>query len=264
MYRLILCFCVAACGCFLCLGSAWAADSSDADKEKAAIAAFDEGAKAYFAKDYPRAIVHFQEALSLQESGFILYNLALAYARLDNLGEALELTKRAADVGDLPAKAAARNDARGVGFGSVLDARVIAKDIFEVPEPLASLVGPENDTDWLSNPIFSTPLFWVGAGSAGAGLVGLTVSLALANSANSKEEDYLSNPPGSQKLRVTTVEEINSDRSAGRGFLLVGAPLTVLGLSLVAYEWFDNPEDGRQLSLDVDVDRFGFRYSSSF
>jgi hypothetical protein len=263
MYRLIVCLSVVF-SCLLGVGFVWAEELSSRDKEEAALAAFDEGAKAYFAKDYPRAIVHFQEALSFQESGFILYNLALAYARLDNLTEALVLTDRAASVGDLPAKAAARNDARGVGFGTVLISRGISETIVNIPATIemASDVTPSSGLYAL--PMFSAPLFWVGVGSTAAGLISVSISLALASSANSGEEDYFTKPPGNQKLRIAAVEEINSDRSAGRGFLFVGVPLTLLGVSLVAYEWFGDAGSGSELSIDAGVDGLGLRYSSAF
>src|SRR5262245_3933036 len=83
-----------AIGLSFATGSARAQDSAGApacegDAETCGRKAFDAGIEAYQAKDYKTAAAHFQKAYDLRPHPIVLFNLALAQAKLELYVEAV-------------------------------------------------------------------------------------------------------------------------------------------------------------------------------
>lgn len=115
----------------LLLSSSAAIAQQGPDRAKLARQHFDRGAQSFYKGDYANALLEFRKAYQYKEDATILYNMSLAYLKLDNLDGALEAAQRAKAKGGMPKKMQVRNDARIRGLGVAMSAVKVAGGIAE-------------------------------------------------------------------------------------------------------------------------------------
>lgn len=183
-------------------------------------AAYQDGAKAFGAKDFNRALKLFDHAFKLDPSPILLYNIARCHEEMGTLEPAIRnfelYLARAPDAAD-------RDDVeRRI---RVMDAikRRQAKMQFDTP-----LVAP-------AKPVASSDAArWWGYGALGAGVVAVAVGSGMGVAADSAAQDHREAETRSDKSRFET--EANDKATLANVSYIVGGALIATGASLLIYD----------------------------
>lgn len=103
-----------------------AAQQPSPDDLKKAEEHFKKGAEWYVAGEYAKAIVEFKFGHRLAPNAMFLYNMSLAYERLQSYEEAAGVAQEARKMGGMPDEITVRNEARLTAFEVILDAQAVA------------------------------------------------------------------------------------------------------------------------------------------
>lgn len=219
-----------------CSAAAAFAEPTKADIQKAEDH-FRKGAEWYAQGDYAKAVVEFKFGHNLAPNAMFLYNMSLAYERLESFDEAIEVAQEARRMGGMPEEIARRNEARIVGFYTILSARGASRDI------AAAAVAKNDDDEVIDDPIEGpvlvdradgiTTLGFVGTGLAVVG-GGFALGGFLTNNAVNDDIDQLRIAASTRD--TVTYNELKEDlpkkQARGKALYAIGGAAAGLGMIL--------------------------------
>ncbi len=208
---------------------------------------FRKGAEYYAAGEYAKAVVEFKFGHTLAPNAMFLYNMSLAYERLDSYEEAAQAATQADQMGGMPDEIAQRNRARMVAFRRIVAAGEAAEDFerlnaavveneVEEPEETARLVETRSDG------VNTVGFIGLGLTAVGGGLAlaGLMTNQSLDEDIATYESAAAS---GDRATYDTTRETIVGKQQRGKVFYAAGAGLAGIGLFLFVADAFIGTEE---------------------
>jgi tetratricopeptide (TPR) repeat protein len=205
---------------------------------------FQNGAEAYTAGNYSKAIVAFLKAYNEVPNALFLYNISLSYGKLGNVEDALAAARKARDGEGMDAQTANRNEARIAAYERWTVATETAADIVEAKARASA----ESTDEPPAQPNASAGAFgglgWVGVGLmvAGGGLG--TGSALIANGLREPIEDFeAAGRDGDAETYDELKTEIRSRQSVGKALLFAASGTAAIGLVLVLIDLGNGPTE---------------------
>lgn len=227
----------------LCASSAFAQTKEEV---KQAQQHFQKGAEWFAQGEYAKAVVEFMSGHALAPNAMFLYNVSLAYERLDNIPDALSAARKSKQFSGMPDEVKPRNEARIVAFELMLDAEQNAEDL---QRAIAEAQEEEDATETTTEPEMVTRPDGIGVlGFAGIALAtvggGFAVGGLITNAAiNGEIEDYESAArTGDRESYADLRERIETRQRNGKIFYAVGAAAAGVGATLFVIDLFTGTE----------------------
>jgi tetratricopeptide (TPR) repeat protein len=255
--------------CFVALivalpGSSVAQEASD---EKRAAELFEKGADYFLQDEYEKALDAFERAYDHHANPMILFNAAVAHARLGDYESALDVARRAQQ-SELPEQAATKNRARIAAWDRMLRSRVRAG---RIDEHAGRTRGPTGGPDGVQTPPESIPpqpsrglsaVGWSGIGfsTVGLGLLGYTTYVEWSLEQDIEEYREAANENYSGRFSEKR-ETIRERQGRGRIALYAGLGAAAVGTGLLVWEWTSSSgrEPGVRLHGRIGPRRVGFQ-----
>ena len=219
------------CAALVCLSNV-AMAQTDAAKKAAADKLYTKGVEAVISKNYPRAIIHFQNGYNIDPDPKFLYNVSVCYGRLKDYKRGITFAQRVIGSDRSTPKLLAKATSRMRSFQTILAAQGAAVAIKDRPTEIVKPTDPKPKDGG-----FGT-VGWIGVASAGVGaaLLGTAMfySAGLGDDIQQYEDDVRADPnPTRDQERF---DELESRQGTGQILLYSGAGLTALGVGLIVYE----------------------------
>lgn len=218
------------CAALICLSNVAMAQTDD-ERKAAADKLYTKGVEAVISKNYPRAIIHFQNGYNIDPDPKFLYNVSVCYGRLKDYQKGITFAQRVIGADRSTPKLLAKATSRMRSFQTILAAQGTAVAIKDKPAVIKPIDTKPKDGN------FGT-VGWIGVAGAGVGaaLLGTAMfySAGLGDDIQQYEDDVRSDPnPTRDQKRF---DELESRQGTGQMLLYSGAGLTALGVGLIVYE----------------------------
>lgn len=199
---------------------------------------FKKGAEYYANGEYAKAVVEFKFGHQLAPNAMFLYNMSLAYERLESYDEAVQVASDAEKMGGMPDEIMARNSARLRGFRTILRGRDVAdataKLIAEAQTDQEGDGEGDGEVETITQPDGVTTLGYVGIGltvvGGGFAVGGLMTNIAV-NRDIAEFEDAAAS--GDRTRYEESRQAILDKQPRGKLFYAVGAAAAGVGVTLL-------------------------------
>jgi hypothetical protein len=227
----------------VCLATPAAGFAQSAEQMEVAKGHFTKGAEFYASGEYSKAIVEFISGHNIAPNAMFLYNISLCYERLDNIPDAREAASRARSFEGMPDEVSVRNEARIASFTTILDARDVASEMAEIATTAPDSPKAENEGGFGA-------LGWSGVALSSLGAAGLGFALLLNNQVKSDKEAIDEAAARNDFVAAAELtDEANATRSTGLIVLFAGSALAAVGVTMIAWDLLDDPDNDAQVSI---------------
>lgn len=216
-----------------------AANEPSAQDRAKARAYYKSGVDAFFNQEYALAITYFKRAYSLDPNAIVLYNIALAQAKLGNVEDAFEAAAQADEMGGLPPDTTVKNRARMAAFTVAIGGKRVTEIIN--PPPKIDKDKKRREQSFVER---IDTVGWTGVGIAATGVVVMGVAGFMAVSLQSDIDEYERLKAQSDFVEANQLQaDIADQQETGQIILYSGAGLVGVGAAVFLYEALGFTED---------------------